>query len=258
MSGQPKRRQVVERLESLGGIEWLCEQIKALLDTADEQSTAAIRKARFRADYRKWYASALVDRYQRFKFLLPVLLLAGCASDEQVTRRGWELVWADEFDGTLIDQDSWTPLVMPDPHNEELQYYTDRVDAELGANVWLADGALVIEARRKDFEHRRYTSARLNTKGKREFLYGRFEARIRQPGEVGMWPAFWMLGGNIDEVGWPACGEIDIMEGKGRLPTWTSGALHRGPDPAGDKITSAEYELPEGDFHHEWHLFAVE
>ncbi|MGD2135317.1 MAG: glycoside hydrolase family 16 protein [Gemmatimonadales bacterium] len=170
----------------------------------------------------------------------------------------WELVWQDEFDGGQLDRESWTVEVMPDPHNEELQYYTDRADDTPGANVWLHDGMLVIEARREDYEHREYTSARIITKGKREFLYGRFEARMRLPAEVGMWPAFWMLGGNIDVVGWPACGEIDIMEGKGRLPSWTSGALHRGPDAASNRITTGDYVLPASDFHQEWHLFAVE
>jgi beta-glucanase (GH16 family) len=201
---------------------------------------------------------------ERFEFLLAVLLLVGCGSGDRSqpsARRalpGWDLVWADEFDSTLIDQRSWTPEVMPDPFNEELQYYTNRVDAEPGANAWLEDGSLVIEARREDFEHRRYTSARMITKDKTEFLYGRFEARIRQPGEVGMWPAFWLLGGNIDEVGWPKCGEIDIMEGKGRLPDWTSGALHRGPDPARNRITASEYRLTSGSFHDTWHVFVVE
>jgi beta-glucanase (GH16 family) len=147
---------------------------------------------------------------------------------------------------------------MPDPFNNELQYYTDRVDSDAGANAWLENGALIIEARREDFEHRKHTSARLITKGKREFRYGRLEARIRQPGEVGMWPAFWLLGGNIDDVGWPRCGEIDIMEGKGRLPTWTSVALHRGPDPASNRISSREYTLQSGSFHDDWHVFAVE
>jgi beta-glucanase (GH16 family) len=73
-----------------------------------------------------------------------------------------------------------------------------------------------------------------------------------------MWPAFWLLGGNIDVVSWPRCGEIDIMEGKGRLPQWTSGALHRGPDAASNRITSGDYELTSGSFHDEWHVFAVE
>ncbi|MGH7699884.1 MAG: glycoside hydrolase family 16 protein [Gemmatimonadales bacterium] len=189
-----------------------------------------------------------------------IAVLLGCAAADEPRRAlpGWAPEWADEFTGSAIDQASWTPEVMPDPHNEELQYYTGRVDAAPGANAWLEDGALVIEARREAFEHRQYTSARLITKGKREFRYGRFEARIKQPGEVGMWPAFWLLGGNIDRVGWPRCGEIDVMEGKGRLPDWTSGALHRGPDPARNRITAAEYRLPSGSFHDEWHVFAVE
>jgi beta-glucanase (GH16 family) len=179
-------------------------------------------------------------------------------SNEESPEITWDLVWQDEFDGPRLDRASWNVEVMPDPHNEELQYYPDRADDTPGANVWIEDGILIIEARREDYEHRHYTSARINTKGKQEFLYGRFEARIRLPAEVGMWPAFWMLGGNIDEVGWPACGEIDIMEGKGRLPNWTSGALHRGPDAGSNQITAGEYVLPTGDFHQEWHVFAVE
>lgn len=195
---------------------------------------------------------------------LAALALGGCASAEPRPFSSdepgleWELVWADEFDGARIDRSHWTSEVMPDPHNEELQYYTDRTDGEPGANAWVENGSLVIEARREDYGHRPYTSARLITKGKREFLYGRFEARIRQPGEVGMWPAFWLLGGNLDEVGWPRCGEIDIMEGKGRLADWTSGAIHRGPDPARNRITAAEYRLRSGSFHQSWHVFAIE
>ena len=177
---------------------------------------------------------------------------------ERTSASSWKLVWQDEFDDSHLDEASWNIEHMPDPYNEELQYYPDRPSNSLNANVLVEDGVLIIEARRENFEHRKYTSARLNTKGKREFLYGRFEARLQLPAAVGMWPAFWMLGGNIDEVGWPACGEIDIMEGKGRLPNWTSGALHRGPDPSGNLITADEYELPKGDFHSEFHVFAVE
>jgi beta-glucanase (GH16 family) len=185
-------------------------------------------------------------------------LLGACDAGGRPAPNSWDLIWQDEFEGERLDRNSWTVEVMPDPYNEELQYYPDRADDTPGANVWIENGILIIEARREDFEHRHYTSARINTKGKREFLYGRFEARMRLPAEVGMWPAFWMLGGNIDEVGWPACGEIDIMEGKGRVPNWTSGALHRGPDPGSNLITGSEYQLPTGDFHQDWHLFAVE
>ncbi len=179
---------------------------------------------------------------------------AGAAAGSAET---WQLVWADEFDGGSLDLESWSVEVMPDPFNEELQYYPDRLGRE-GSNIWVEDGALVIEAREEAYEHRRYTSGRIKTQGKREFLYGRFEARMRLPAGVGMWSAFWLLGGNFDEVGWPACGEIDVMEGKGRLPSWTSSALHRGPDPASNRMTSEEYTLPAGDFHRDWHLFAME
>ena len=210
----------------------------------------------------------MVTAMQRRTFGLgiAVLLFAACGGDQSTqqpdgdgqTPPSWELAWADEFNGSVIDQSTWTPEVMPDPFNEELQYYTDRIDSDPGANAWVENGALIIEARREDFAHRQHTSARLITKGKREFRYGRFEARIRQPGEVGMWPAFWLLGGNIDQVSWPRCGEIDVMEGKGRLPDWTSGALHRGPDAARNRITSGEYRLASGSFHDEWHVFAIE
>lgn len=207
--------------------------------------------------------------------LMVLLLCSACNGHSEVpvtepappANSIWQLVWADEFDGETLDLDSWTVEVMPDPYNEELQYYPDRLGGE-GSNIWLEDGALVIEAREEAYEHRRYTSGRIKTQGKREFLYGRFEARIRQPGTTGLWPAFWLLGGNIDDVGWPACGEIDIMEGKGRLPRWTSAAIHRGPDPASNRITSEEYTLPDSadsadsepvkDFHSDWHVFAVE
>ena len=199
---------------------------------------------------------------------LAVFSLAGCSDapptdpggnpGDTTTTPTYELVWADEFDGPTIDQSTWTAEFMPDPYNNELQYYTTRIDDAAGANAWIENGALVIEARREDYEHRQHTSARMITKGKREFQYGRIEARIKQPAEVGMWPAFWMLGGNIDDVPWPRCGEIDIMEGKGRLPNWTSGALNRGPDGNNVRTTSKEYVLPSGNFHDEWHTFTIE
>jgi beta-glucanase (GH16 family) len=91
----------------------------------------------------------------RTEFLPAVLVLTGCVSGERPATRtteagadtfpGWELVWTDEFGGTLIDRRSWTPEVMPDPQTEELQYYTARLDAESGANAWLENGSLVIE-----------------------------------------------------------------------------------------------------------------
>jgi beta-glucanase (GH16 family) len=81
---------------------------------------------------------------------------------------------------------------------------------------------------------------------------------MRLPAVTGMWPAFWLLGANIDTVGWPACGEIDIVEGKGRLPNWTSGALNRGPSSEQNRTTWEEFVLPVGDFHTDWRVFALE
>lgn len=187
-----------------------------------------------------------------------LLTPATAETTQRSSESDWQLVWADEFEGPEIDLSNWTLEVMPDPFNEELQFYTDRRDDQEEANAWIEEGRLIIEARAEVFEHRSYTSARLISQGKREFIYGRFEARIRQPSGVGLWPAFWLLGGNIGEVGWPACGEIDILEGKGRLSDWTSGALHRGPAPADNLITSWEHELDSGSFHETWHRFRVD
>lgn len=189
-----------------------------------------------------------------------VVALAGCVSAPapHPPAENWKLVWADEFDGENIDTSAWTSLVMPDPYNEELQYYTGLTDDAPGSNAWQRDGVLVIEAREEKYEHRKYTSARLITKGKKEFLYGRFEARIKIPDGVATWPAFWLLGANIDTKGWPGCGEIDIMEAKGRVTNWTSGAVHFGPDPANRELIAADYTLSEGNLHDTWHVFAVE
>ncbi len=108
-----------------------------------------------------------------------------------------------------------------------------------------------------DLVQRPYTSARLETKGKFEQRYGRIEARIRIPSGQGMWPAFWMLGNDIDKAGWPACGEIDIMENIGKEPSTVHGTLHGvGYTPAG---VSAAFTLPDGKkFADDFHVFAAE
>lgn len=118
----------------------------------------------------------------------------------------YEMVWSDEFSRNAIDTASWN--FETGGHgwgNHEQEYYQ-------AANATVSDGSLVITAKSEDVETSHYTSARMTTKGKHEFLYGRIEARIKIPVGRGLWPAFWMLGANIDSVGWPACGETDIME----------------------------------------------
>lgn len=121
---------------------------------------------------------------------------------------GWKLVWSDEFNATELDETKWTYEVQR-PHwvNDELQGYTDRRKE----NVRLEDGHLVLEARKDNFNGQEYTSGRIKTQGKHSWKYGRIEASIKLPGGLGTWPAFWMMPENQSR-GWPACGEIDIME----------------------------------------------
>ena len=122
------------------------------------------------------------------------------------------LVWSDEFNGSSLDSSNWVYDIGTGSGgwgNNELEYYTNR-----SQNVQVTGGNLVITAQKEAYGGMNYTSARIKTKGLRQFTYGKIEARIKLPsGETqGIWPAFWMLGSNIDSAIWPKCGEIDIME----------------------------------------------
>jgi beta-glucanase (GH16 family) len=134
---------------------------------------------------------------------------------------GWTTVFADEFDTPgALDPAKWgyeTGYI----RNQEAQCYTSRPD-----NVRAEGGVLVIEARKEAYQSFGYTSASTNTLGKFEFLYGRVEVRAKLPTGNGTWPAIWMLGTNRKQVGWPACGEIDIMENVGFDPLRISAAVH--------------------------------
>ena len=121
-----------------------------------------------------------------------------------------QYLWHDEFDGDVIDNSKWTYDIGTGASgwgNNEWEYYTDRKE-----NAYVKDGILHIRAQKEDYEGQKYTSARMLTKDKFTFKYGTVEARIALPTGKGIWPAFWMLGENFDTVGWPACGEIDIIE----------------------------------------------
>src|SRR5947199_2440745 len=129
-------------------------------------------------------------------------------STPESSRPGWRLVWHDEFDGTTLDARRWVRQVGGDGWgNGELEFYTDRTE-----NARIEDGNLIIEARREKFSNREYTSARLKTQGLSAWRYGRIEARLQIPRGQGLWPAFWMLAETCENVGWPACGEIDTIE----------------------------------------------
>lgn len=141
----------------------------------------------------------------------------------------WELVWSDEFDGTSLDLTNWEPMIgngaeygVPGWGNNELQYYTDRAE-----NIAVSGGVLRIIARDENYNGYDYTSARLRTLNKRDFLYGRFEARMRLPSGQGIWPALWMLPTGSPYGGWAASGEIDIMESVNFADT-IYGTIHHG------------------------------
>lgn len=139
------------------------------------------------------------------KLFILLLLLASCTKDNA---QEWKMVWSDEFSKPgLPDESNWgneVGLI----RNNELQYYTSRRIE----NSVIKDGKLLIIGRKELFENANYTSASLTTDRKHSWTYGKIEARIKLPKGQGIWPAFWMLGQNIHEVGWPRCGEIDIME----------------------------------------------
>ncbi len=122
----------------------------------------------------------------------------------------WNLIWSDEFTNTTIDMSNWsfeTGTGVGGWGNNELEYYTNRPE-----NATISNGKLLIIARKEPFSGSNYTSARMKTQGKKSWTYGKIEAKIKFPNGNGIWPAFWMLGDNITQVGWPQCGEIDIME----------------------------------------------
>jgi len=144
------------------------------------------------------------------------------------TSPNMNLVWFDEFDSNgSPDTSKWVYDIGDGcPNlcgwgNSESQYYTNRTD-----NVVIEDGVLKIRAKKEDYQGSEYTSARIKTQGKFDFKYGKVEIRAKLPEGGGTWPALWMLGSNITSVGWPACGEIDIMEHKGNVPGNVSSAIH--------------------------------
>lgn len=137
------------------------------------------------------------------------MYIVGIDSTKEVQADGeYKLVWSDEFDGTELNRNNWTVEVNGNGGgNNELQYYVDNTK-----NLEVSNGTLKIHALRENYGNKSYTSGRINSKGKQEFKYGKIEARMKLPRFSGIWPAFWTLGANYNTVGWPKCGEMDIME----------------------------------------------
>ena len=192
-----------------------------------------------------------------FAFIILSLIITNCSSDDSQTVTNMnQLVMQDEFniDGAL-NNELWDYEIGRGQKgwgNNELQYYTDRPE-----NIIVENGMLKITAIKESFEGASYTSSRITTKGKYEKKYGRFEARMQLPWGQGMWPAFWLLGSNIDEVSWPNCGEIDIMENRGSEPTIISSAVH-GPNYSGGNPIFKSYNLGDSRFDTEFHIFGIE
>jgi beta-glucanase (GH16 family) len=163
--------------------------------------------------------------------------------------------WSDEFDGpadSLPDAAKWTyDLGGGGWGNQELETYTNAPE-----NVHLdGQGHLIIHVASTPGG---YTSARVKTQGRFAVQYGRIEIRAKLPSGQGLWPAFWMLGTNITSVGWPQCGEVDIMENVGREPSTNHGTVH-GPGYSGGSGVSATYSLSGGrKFSDDFHVFAIQ
>lgn len=207
----------------------------------------------------------LFGKYRNLQFaflhIALVLLVVGCdRSETQTVTTFTSLTFEDDFNSEgEIDESVWNfDLGTGDEisgagwGNNEQQYYTNRPE-----NITVEGGMLKLTALQESFMGSGYTSARINTKGKLEQEYGRIEARIQLPWGKGLWPAFWMLGNNIDEVSWPQCGEIDIMEYRGQNPSTLIGSVH-GPGYSGGESEGKEYVLANDRFDKGFHVFGVE
>jgi len=185
-----------------------------------------------------------------------VIIFACVAID--LRSEDWKLVWSDEFDGGQLDYNKWSVEVNSfGGGNNELQLYTDRPK-----NVRVENGKLIIEAHKDNHNiqgtQREYSSARLRTKHRGDWLYGRIEVRAKLPLGRGIWPAIWMLPTDEKYGTWAASGEIDIMELVGHKPSEYLGSLQYGGKWPNNRHTRKDYKLAKGTFGDNFHTFAFE
>lgn len=185
---------------------------------------------------------------------------AGCSKDETINIPkdtipeipGYTLIWNDEFESATIDLTKWEHEVNGDGGgNNELQYYT-----AAASNSYIENGSLVIQALKENYQTKEYTSARLRTADRGDWLYGRIDVRAKLPFGQGLWPAIWMLPTDWEYGGWPASGEIDIMELLGQEPYKVYGTIHYGTS-ANHQSSGASYQLPSSTFSADYHLFSI-
>lgn len=167
---------------------------------------------------------------------------------------GYTLVWNEEFTGNSINTTNWTFESGNNNGwgNNELEYYTDRTQ-----NAFVSQGNLIIEARQESYNGSNYTSTRMITKDKKIFKFGRIDIRAKMPKGKGIWPALWMLGNNIGTVGWPSCGEMDILELLGHEPNKIYGTMHWGSSVATHGSKGSSYTLSSGSFDQQFHVYSL-
>jgi beta-glucanase (GH16 family) len=188
--------------------------------------------------------------------LAGLVLLAISAAKAAEPAGDWELVWNDEFNGDSIDLAKWEFVVdARGGGNQELQYYVTN-------NVSVRDGSLSIESRKEKYTGpdgtREYTSSRIRTKRKGDWLHGRFEIRARMPHGKGIWPAIWMLPTENRYGGWPRSGEIDIMEFLGHEPKRIHGTIHYADRSGRHTSSGKDFVLSTGSFADDFHVFRLD
>lgn len=172
------------------------------------------------------------------------------------TYSGKTLLWADEFNGNTLNTNDWNYEIGNGSGgwgNNELEYYTNSTK-----NAFVSNGNLIIEARKETIGNFNYSSARLTTANKKFFTYGRIDIRAKLPKTKGIWPALWMLGTNISTVGWPACGEIDIMELLGHEPAKSYATLHYNNSSGAHGSKGNSYTLSGSTFYDQFHVFSMD
>lgn len=167
----------------------------------------------------------------------------------------YNLVWNDEFSTNTLDPNFWnyeTGNGTGGWGNNELEYYTSTKK-----NCFISNGNLIIEARKELIGGFNYSSARITTQNKKFFTFGRIDIRAKLPSDKGIWPALWMLGSNISSVGWPSCGEIDIMELIGTYPNRVYGTMHWKNSSGTNSSKGTNYDLTSGNFSQQFHVFSL-
>jgi beta-glucanase (GH16 family) len=184
--------------------------------------------------------------------ILCIALLAPAFAAYAQNKPGWDLVWADEFDGPNVNTAKWSISNGAANVNQELEYYSNS-----SKNVFIQNGCLVLRAIKEDFGGRNYTSGKMTSAGKGDWLYGRFEVRAKLNNGQGMWPAIWMMPTDGAYGGWPSSGEMDIMELLGHQPNRVYGTIHWATNGAHQQAGSS-YTLKTGTFADTFHVFGYE